>query len=160
MTILGKGLWDDLSQLIGHLIPNYTALWNLGAPDRRFNNLYLQNDLDVLGGMVLGAGLTITAGGLAVTAGGITITAGDLALVAGTIDLPAGYSGVETLVAGTVTVVNTNVPAAPAKILLSRVVAGGTLGHLSVGTVVANTSFVIDSSDAADTSQVLWVLIK
>lgn len=65
--------------------------------------------------------------------------------------------GQATLVAGTVTV-NTIEVQAGDNIVLSRIVAGGTLGQLSVGTIVAGTSFVINSS-AADTSTVFWQII-
>lgn len=67
--------------------------------------------------------------------------------------------GQSVLVAGTVTVSNTSVTA-NTRIFLSRQVAGGTLGHLSVGTVVASTSFVINSSSATDTSTISWLLIE
>lgn len=67
--------------------------------------------------------------------------------------------GVATLVAGTVTVSNSSVTA-NTRIFLSRQVAGGTLGHLSVGTVTASTSFVINSSSNSDTSTVNWLLIE
>lgn len=66
--------------------------------------------------------------------------------------------GRATLVAGTVTVSTAEVVASES-ILLTRVVAGGTLGHLSVGTIVAGTSFVINSSDASDTSTVFWEIV-
>ena len=44
-------------------------------------------------------------------------------------------------------------------IQLTRVLVGGTLGHLSVGAVVAGTSFVINSSSGADTSTVAWSIL-
>lgn len=67
--------------------------------------------------------------------------------------------GVATLVAGTVTVANTSVTAST-RIFVSRQASGGTLGHLSIGTVTAATSFVINSSSATDTSTVAWLLIE
>ena len=67
--------------------------------------------------------------------------------------------GLATLVGGTVTGSNTTVTA-NTRIFTSRQTAGGTLGHLSIGTVVANTSFVINSSSATDTSVVAWLLIE
>lgn len=67
--------------------------------------------------------------------------------------------GQAVLVGGTVTVSNTKVTA-NTRIFLTRQVAGGTLGHLSVGTVVAATSFVINSSSATDTSTINWLLIE
>lgn len=67
--------------------------------------------------------------------------------------------GQSTLVGGTVTVSNTSVTAST-RIFVTRHTAGGTLGHLSVGTVTASTSFVINSSSATDTSVVNWLLIE
>jgi hypothetical protein len=67
--------------------------------------------------------------------------------------------GLATLVGGTVTVSNTSVTT-NTRIFTSRQTAGGTLGHLSIGTVVASTSFVINSSSATDTSVIAWLLIE
>lgn len=64
-------------------------------------------------------------------------------------------SGKAVLVAGTVTVSTAEVQTGDT-ILLSNVLAGGTLGILSVGTIVNGTSFVINSSNASDTSTVFW----
>lgn len=69
------------------------------------------------------------------------------------------HMGVATLSGGTVTVSNTSVTAST-RIFTSRQTTGGTLGHLSIGTVVASTSFVINSSSATDTSTVAWLLIE
>ncbi len=63
--------------------------------------------------------------------------------------------GRAVLVAGTVTV-NTIEIQAGDNVLLSRVVAGGTIGELSLGTVTAGTSFVINSSLTTDTSTIYW----
>jgi parallel beta-helix repeat protein len=64
-------------------------------------------------------------------------------------------AGQAVLVAGTVTVTTAEILAGD-NVVLSRVVAGGTLGNLSLGTIVAGTSFVINSDNAADTSTVYW----
>lgn len=66
--------------------------------------------------------------------------------------------GTAVLVAGTVTV-STNQVAANSRIFLTRQVTGGTVGHLTVGTKTAGTSFVINSSSSTDTSTVAWVII-
>lgn len=65
--------------------------------------------------------------------------------------------GQATLVAGTVTVSNTRV-AANSRIFLSRHTAGGTLGHLSIGSISGATNFVINSSSATDTSVINWLI--
>ncbi len=63
--------------------------------------------------------------------------------------------GSATLVAGTVTVANTNVfPGA--EIVVTTITPGGTPGALFVGTITAGTSFVINSTNAGDTSIVRW----
>lgn len=66
--------------------------------------------------------------------------------------------GTAVLVAGTVTVDTTAVTSSSI-IMLTRQVTGGTVGELSVGTITAGTSFVINSSSATDTSTVgYWVI--
>lgn len=68
-------------------------------------------------------------------------------------------AGQATLVAGAVTVTNALVTAGSI-ILLTRAVAGGTLGDLKVGAIVAGTSFGIASANAADTSTVNWLIVS
>lgn len=72
---------------------------------------------------------------------------------------PFEISGTATLVAGTVTV-NTTAVDSNSIILLTHQNASGTIGVLSVGTIIANTSFVIDSSNSSDTSDIGWVIIN
>lgn len=67
--------------------------------------------------------------------------------------------GVATLVAGKVTVDHDAVQD-NSRILLTVQSVGGSQGMISVGTRVADTSFDIDSSNAADTSTIMWMLIK
>jgi hypothetical protein len=67
--------------------------------------------------------------------------------------------GRATLTAGTVTV-STTFASSNCEFLLTHRVAGGTLGTLSVGTITAGDSFVINSSSNTDTSEVTWMLIK
>lgn len=66
--------------------------------------------------------------------------------------------GQATLVAGTVTVNNTSVTA-NSRIFLTVETAGGTQGILSY-TKVAATSFTINSTNAADTSVVNWLIVE
>lgn len=81
----------------------------------------------------------------------------------GKLTIPTGGSadvgGIATLVGGTVTV-NTTAVTANSIILVARRTTGGTLGHLSVGTITAATSFVINSSSATETSTVSWLLVN
>lgn len=64
-------------------------------------------------------------------------------------------SGTVTLVAGTATVSSAVVSAASI-ITLTNCAPAGTQGFLSVGTVTAGTSFVINSSSSTDISKVCW----
>lgn len=66
--------------------------------------------------------------------------------------------GVATLVGGTVTVSNTLV-AAGDRIFLQRATTGGTTGDLSY-TIVAATSFTINSVSATETSTVNWMIVR
>jgi hypothetical protein len=68
------------------------------------------------------------------------------------------FTGTATLVGGTVTVSTAEIETGDT-VALSRLAAGGTLGHLSVGTITANSSFVINSSSGTDTSVVLWEIV-
>ena len=70
--------------------------------------------------------------------------------------------GTAILSSGTVTVSTTAVDA-NSLIFLTNQVAGGiasTVGTLYVGTIVANTSFVINSSNATDASTVAWMIVE
>lgn len=68
-------------------------------------------------------------------------------------------TGRATLVAGAVTVSNPAVSATPS-ITLSNCGTSGAVGILSLGTVTAGASFVINSSSNADTSTVCWTLTR
>jgi hypothetical protein len=67
-------------------------------------------------------------------------------------------SGKAVLVGGTVTVSTAEVQAGDV-ILLTNVLTGGTIGILSVGTIVAGTSFVINSNSGSDTSTLAWQIV-
>lgn len=66
--------------------------------------------------------------------------------------------GVATLVAGTVTV-NTTAVAANSRIFLTHQNNSGTVGFVTVSARTAATSFTILSSNAADTSDIAWIII-
>lgn len=68
-----------------------------------------------------------------------------------------GVSGAMT--AGTITISTTAVTSS-SKIFLTAATVGGTVGVLSVGTIVDATSFVINSSSGTDTSTVNWWIIN
>ena len=67
--------------------------------------------------------------------------------------------GSAVLVAGTKTVSTTAV-ATGDKIFLTRLVTGGTVGNLSVGTITDATSFVINSDSNLETSTVAWLIVR
>jgi hypothetical protein len=86
-----------------------------------------------------------------------TQTAGSVATKTST--LP-GASGTATLVAGTVNVnTGTGMVTASSQIRLTTLSPGGTVGHCYVASRGANT-FTITSTNAADTSVVLWEVIS
>lgn len=94
----------------------------------------------------------------------VQVSAGDLSIATAGKGLKVkegsnATMGRAVLVAGTVTV-STTKATSTMEIFLTRRIAGGTLGHLSVGTVTGATSFVINSSDAADTSTINWLIIE
>ena len=64
-----------------------------------------------------------------------------------------------TLVAGTKTVNNTRITAS-SKVFLTCKTPGGVQGFLSLGAIVAATSFIINSSNVADTSIVSYLIIN
>lgn len=68
------------------------------------------------------------------------------------------FIGSAVLVAGTVTVANTNISTTD-RILVVRSTTGGTAGHLSY-TITNATSFTINSSAGGDTSTVVYVIIR
>ncbi len=67
--------------------------------------------------------------------------------------------GTAVLVGGTVTVANTSVTAS-SLILLTVQLTGGVQGNLSIGTVTAGTSFIINSNNVADTSTVGYMIVE
>ena len=67
--------------------------------------------------------------------------------------------GQSILVAGTVTVLTTAVTA-NSRIFLTVAIPGGTQGFLSIGTITAATSFVINSTDILETSTVNWMIVE
>lgn len=67
--------------------------------------------------------------------------------------------GSVALVAGTKTV-NTASVSTGDKIFLTRLVTGGTVGQLSVGTITDATSFVINSDSNTETSTVAWLIVR
>lgn len=78
---------------------------------------------------------------------------------AGSLTLSGSIVGRAVLVGGTVTVNTTAIQAAD-EIFLTNRITGGTPGLLSVGTVTAGTSFVINSASGADTSTISWIIVK
>lgn len=70
-----------------------------------------------------------------------------------------GSVGQATLVGGTVTV-NTTAVTAASLIFVTVATPGGTQGNLSIGTIVAGTSFVINSTSGTETSVVNWWIVN
>lgn len=98
---------------------------------------------------------TVTVGGALTANGGVTNSTGAQSLKTTASNGPVGTA---VLVGGTVTVTNTSVTANTA-IFLGRKVTGGTTGALYVSLITAGTSFVITSTNAADTSTVAYQIV-
>ena len=102
--------------------------------------------------------LLINSGNLRMDNGNISLnTAGNKLNIATGSNASVGVSGAMT--AGTITISTTAVTAS-SRIFLTHATLGGTQGILSVGTIVAATSFVINSSSATDTGTVNWWIIN
>ena len=85
------------------------------------------------------------------------LTAGNKLKIATGANASVGTSAAMT--AGTITI-NTTAVTANSQIFLTHASVGGTQGILSVGTITAGTSFVINSSSATDTGTVNWLIIN
>jgi len=115
--------------------------------------------------LTVGSGVTITAGQITATNGNLVLgTAGN------GIQIKTGSNariGQATLVSGTVTISNTSVTT-NTRIFLTRANSNSStaIGALTVGTVTANTSFIINSLSPSatvtttDVSIVNWMLIE
>lgn len=116
-------------------------------------------DLYTSNGTALTKRITINGSGLVTVNGSLTLsTAGNkLSIATGT----NASVGTATLVGGTVTVSTTAVTAS-SKIFLTDATTGAltNVGSQSVGTIVAGTSFVINSTNPLDTSNVNWFIIN
>ncbi len=126
--------------------------------DSNLNFANRVGDVVTLAGFFSGAGNFAASGSVTATLGAITATNGNLVLgTAGNkLSIATGANasvGTATLVGGTITV-NTTAVTASSIIHLTRQSIGATgaaaLGVLTVGTVVAGTSFVINAVQAAD----------
>ena len=115
--------------------------------------------LDVSGGTVYLENTTLEGNQFAIRQTGGTVYVGKGVTLNGPVSgtLLSEIRGVATLVAGTVTISTTKVHTA-SRIKLCHQTTGGTVGVLTLGTVINNTSFVINSSNVLDTSVVLWEL--
>jgi hypothetical protein len=72
--------------------------------------------------------------------------------------IPSFKAGTATLAAGTVSVSLSSVGSGTV-VLVSRMVPGGTVGHLSVPTVSSGSGFTISSTSVSETSVVAWLAI-
>lgn len=101
-----------------------------------------------------------------------TVSAADIDVIGGDVDVQTAGQGLSvaeganakqgtaTLVAGTKTVANTSVTANSRIFLTSQNDNAGTAGFLRVTAITAGTSFVITSSNVADTSVVAYEIFE
>lgn len=110
------------------------------------------------GSLTTTTSVTATLGAITASNGNLVLgTAGNKLSIATGSNASVGTSAAMT--AGTITISTTAVSASSI-IFLICATPGGTQGILSVGTITAGTSFVINSSEAADTSTVNWLIIN
>jgi len=108
--------------------------------------------------LTAGTGITATTGNITATNGNLSLgTAGNKLSIATGSNASLGTSS--ALSSGNVTVATTAVTSS-SKIFLTRAVAGGTLGNLSVGTISAGVNFTITCDSSSDTSTVNWLIIN
>lgn len=163
ITNNGTGMGLDIIQN-GILASNKFALYvNSNAVNTNSPLVWLRSTNASTTGATLKVDNAGTGPGLDVKTGGVLIEAGSLTLTTGNkLSIGTGTNasiGTAVLVAGTVTVSTTAVTA-NSIIMLTCQLVGGTVGVLSKGTVVAGTSFVINSSIATDTSTIGWIIIN
>lgn len=121
--------------------------------------LSLPNAITAPGSITATTTITATLGNITATNGNLSLaTAGNKIAIATGANASIGTA---TLVGGTVTVSTTAVTAS-SLIFVSRNTAGGTPGNLNAPTasIVAGTSFVINSSSGTDTSTVNWWIVN
>lgn len=109
----------------------------------------------ILSGGNVGIGSTNPTDKLEVAGNVALNTAGNKLKIAIGSNASIGLSAAMT--AGTITI-NTTAVTANSIIMLTPVGAGS--GQISLGTKTAGTSFVINSSDGADTRQVQWWIVN
>lgn len=110
------------------------------------------------GSVNAGTSITATLGNITATNGNLVLgTAGNKLSITTGANASIGISAAMT--AGSITISTTAVTASSI-IMLTAKTPGGTPGILSVGTITAGTSFVINSSSGTDTSTVQWLIIN
>lgn len=156
---MGAGVWNNFAGSVSPVsvvqgTANQIAVNTVGGTA----TVSLPSAITAPGSLTTTTSLTATLGNITATNGNLFLgTAGNKLSIATGANASVGTSG--ALSTGAVTVTTTAVTAG-SKIFLTRAVASGTLGNLSVGTITAGTSFTITSDNNADTSTVNWLIIN
>jgi hypothetical protein len=119
-------------------------------------------NISASGAVTGGTGVIATTGNLTATAGNLALNGvGSKVVINASAPSTASVGTSVAMTAGSVTVSTTAVTAS-SKIFLSANTAGGTPGVLNAPTasIVAGTSFVINSSSGTDTSTVNWWIVN
>jgi len=106
--------------------------------------------------------VVVSTGGLSADSNVSTKGNLEMTVAGGKLNIATGSNasaGVATLSGGSLTVSTTAVKA-NSLIFLTRQKSVGTVGDLTIGTVTAGTSFVIQSGSSGDDSEVAWLVIN
>lgn len=125
-----------------------------------FTSLSVSGTSSLVGTVTTGGALNVGSNAVVTSnTSTATLNVSGTTTLGGAFKLTGANVGTATLSAGTVTVSSALVTAS-SKIFLSFNTPGGTQGFLSQGTIVAGTSFVINSSSNTDTSTVNWFIVN
>ena len=125
-----------------------------------FDSVTVTNGITVTNGsLIASAGSVLTCG--PVSCSYVTMVGASAKLYISSVGNPTSSIGTATLAAGTATITTSNVTAA-SKIFLTVASLGTVTAPQAVyiSAITANTSFVITSADATDTSTVNWFIIN
>lgn len=159
----GDGTWVEFDTNSGAVL-SVTGTANQVTATTTAGNVVLTTPSTFIAPGSIASTTTVTSGtGFTATLGNLTLSGAGSKLVIHASTAASDSVGVSAALDGaspSQLVVSTTAVTGSSKIFLSYATAGGTQGSLSVGTIVANTSFQIKSSANGDTSTVNYLIIN